>query len=94
MTLTTTDKDGGSTTASHTIAIVPVAVVDGVLQVGGTDDVNDRIIISEIGADGDGNPEYQVRYNNVRFPRTGPGSSEATFSLVHITGGGGRSAER
>ena len=90
VTLTVSDKDGGTTSASQTIAVVPVAVVDNVLQIGGTDGVNDRIIVSESGADGQGNPEYMVRYNDIRFPRSsGTGYSAAEFSLVQIVGGGG-----
>jgi autotransporter-associated beta strand protein len=80
ITITASDKDGGSTVATSTIDIVPVAVIDGVLRIGGLNDRNDRIIVSQ----GGGN-SFLVRWNNIPF---GPFDT-ADFSEIQTRGGAG-----
>ncbi|MFT5523589.1 MAG: VCBS repeat-containing protein [Pirellulaceae bacterium] len=81
VTITATDKDGGvSSTVTHDIEIVPVAKVGNNIFVGGTDAVNDRIIVQLARRD-----EVFVRYNNTRY-----GSFDfSPTSIVQIFGGEG-----
>ncbi|MFT5522499.1 MAG: autotransporter-associated beta strand protein [Pirellulaceae bacterium] len=80
VTVTAADKDGGTTSAILTVQIDPVAKIGDNVFVGGTDSVNDRIIIQSAG-----NDEVFVRYNNVRY-----GSFETSpTSIVEVFGGEG-----
>ncbi|MFT5527812.1 MAG: autotransporter-associated beta strand protein, partial [Pirellulaceae bacterium] len=80
VTLTATDKDGGQTVYIHNVQVDPVAIIDRELFVGGTDAVNDRIIVQDAGR----NSVY-VRYNDIRY-----GSFDQTdFDVVRIFGGDG-----
>ncbi|MFT5523306.1 MAG: hypothetical protein ACI9HK_001252 [Pirellulaceae bacterium] len=75
-----TDKDGGTSTATHQIAIVPVAKVGNDVLVGGSQTESDRIIVQQAGDD-----SIFVRLNNERY-----GAFDVSpTSVVRIFGGGG-----
>jgi Ca2+-binding RTX toxin-like protein len=79
ISLTVTDKDGGSTTTSHDINVAQVILVDGDLVVGATQG-NDRVIVSDAGAD-----TVFVRVNNQRL---GPFSEPVGGQIILVGGTG------
>jgi autotransporter-associated beta strand protein/VCBS repeat-containing protein len=80
VTLTATDKDGGQTIYIHNVQVDPVAIIGRELFIGGTDAVNDRIIVQDAGRD-----SVYVRYNDTRY---GP-FARSDFDLTRIFGGAG-----
>jgi VCBS repeat-containing protein len=79
VSVTTTDKDGGSDTVTSDIDVVPVAKVGNDVIVGGTPG-GDRIIVQLAQQD-----SIFVRFNNLRY-----GSFDVTPStIVFISGGAG-----
>jgi VCBS repeat-containing protein len=85
VTVTVSDKDGGSDTATHVINIVPVLKVGDNIFAGGTDARRDRIIFTVVGFDDFGFQQIQVRYNNDSY---GPFDTNGNTHL--IAQGGGR----
>jgi len=79
VTVTVTDKDNGSTQATHDISIVPVLKDGDMIIAGGTDLRSDRIIFYRAGGN-----RISVRYNNVHY---GPFSFDANTTLVAYGGG-------
>lgn len=80
VTLTATDKDGGQTVYVHNVQVDPVAIIGRELFVGGTDAVNDRIILQAASLD-----SVYVRYNTIRY-----GAFDRTdFDVVRVFGGAG-----
>jgi Ca2+-binding RTX toxin-like protein len=78
--ITATDKDGGEGAANLLVNVVPVAMVGNDLHVGGTDRVNDRIIVLQAGLN-----SVFVRYNGTRY-----GEFELSpTAFVSIFGGDG-----
>ncbi|MFT5522544.1 MAG: Ca2+-binding RTX toxin-like protein, partial [Pirellulaceae bacterium] len=78
--LTVSDKDGGTTTATHDIFVNRVIIVDGDLVVGGSLG-RDRIVVSSAGGD-----TVLVRVNDERY---GPFSEPVGGKLVIVGGDSG-----